>query len=284
MKIKKVAILGSGVMGRQIAILSAKNGYKTVCYDIDANHLENAKLFSEEWFAKEIKKERITLEESQVAIENLTFSDDIKMAGMDTDLIIEAVADILEVKKSVLKSIDEFTPNHAVYASNSSYIVSSKFADSVKNPSNVCNMHFFNPAIIMKVVEIVKGPHTSQDTIAIAYDFVKTIGKEPVMLNKEIYGFLVNRVFSALTREACYLVDMGIATVEDIDKAVKGGLGHPMGPLELLDMTGIDLEYNIYMEKFRTSGNVADLPATCLAEKYSKGEYGRKTRKGFYEY
>ena len=145
-------------------------------------------------------------------------------------------------------------------------------------------MHFFNPALVMKVVEVVKGPHTSPETVDTVYEFTKAIGKDPVLVQKEIYGFIVNRIFSALTREACYLVDLGIASPEDIDKAVKGGLGHPMGPLELLDLTGIDLEYNVYMEKFRMTQDMADRPAACLTERYARGEYGRKTGKGFYEY
>ena len=136
----------------------------------------------------------------------------------------------------------------------------------------------------MKIVEVVKGSHVSEDTFETAFKFVESIGKTPVKIEKEIYGFVVNRIFSALTREACYLVDMGIAAPKDIDTAVKGALGHSMGPLETLDMTGIDLEYNVYMEKFRTSGKKEDLPATCLTEHYAKGEYGRKSGKGFYDY
>lgn len=146
------------------------------------------------------------------------------------------------------------------------------------------NVHFFNPALAMKIVEVVKGPHVSKETFETAFAFVESIGKTPIKIEKEIYGFVVNRIFSALTREACYLVDMGIATPEDIDRAVKGALGHAMGPLETLDMTGIDLEYNVYMEKFRTSGDKADLPAVCLTERYARGEFGRKSGKGFYTY
>lgn len=146
------------------------------------------------------------------------------------------------------------------------------------------NVHFFNPALVMKIVEVVKGPHVSQETFDVAFQFVESIGKTPVKIEKEIYGFVVNRIFSALTREACYLVDAGIAAPEAIDTAVKGALGHSMGPLETLDMTGLDLEYNVYMERFRTSGDKADLPAACLTEHYAKGEYGRKSGKGFYDY
>ena len=190
----------------------------------------------------------------------------------------------MAIKKKALSGIDAITPDHTIYASNSSYIVSSRFADAVKDPSKVLNMHFFNPALVMKIVEVVKGPHVSQETFDTVYAFAEKIGKKPVKIEKEIYGFVVNRIFSALTREACYLVDQGIASVEDIDTAVKGALGHSMGPLETLDMTGIDLEYNVYMEKFHNSGDPADRPAACLTEHFARGEFGRKSGKGFYEY
>ena len=199
-------------------------------------------------------------------------------------MVLEAVSDAVSVKKSVLSQFDALTPEHCVYGSNSSYIVSSRFADAVHDPSKVINVHFFNPALVMKIVEVVKGPHVSKETFDTAFHFVESIGKTPVTIEKEIYGFVVNRIFSALTREACYLVDLGIATPEDIDKAVKGALGHSMGPLETLDMTGIDLEYNVYMEKFRNSGDKSDLPAACIQSMYAKGEYGRKSGKGFYDY
>lgn len=192
--------------------------------------------------------------------------------------------DILDIKIKSLKALDEVAPAHCIYASNSSYIVSSRFCHAVKDPSRVLNVHFFNPALVMKIVEVVKGPHVSQETFDVAFQFVESIGKTPVKIEKEIYGFVVNRIFSALTREACYLVDAGIAAPEAIDTAVKGALGHSMGPLETLDMTGLDLEYNVYMERFRTSGDKADLPAACLTEHYAKGEYGRKSGKGFYDY
>ncbi len=208
----------------------------------------------------------------------------MKAAASGADMVMEAVSDIVRVKKAALANFDQYTPDGCIYASNSSYIVSSRFADAVKDPSRVLNVHFFNPALAMKIVEVVKGPHVSKEAFETAFAFVESIGKTPVAIEKEIYGFVVNRIFSALTREACYLVDLGIASPENIDKAVKGALGHAMGPLETLDMTGIDLEYNVYMERFRTSGDKADLPAACLTERYARGDYGRKSGRGFYVY
>lgn len=284
MEIRKVTVMGSGIMGNQIAMQTAISGYEVACYDISREMIDKAEAFSKGWFEKRINKGKMAADEAEKIQERLIFTTDLEKAAQDTDLVIEAVSDVVAVKKMALGQIDKLTPEHTIYASNSSYIVSSRFADAVKDPSKVLNMHFFNPALVMKIVEVVKGPHVSEETFETAFEFVKSIGKTPVSIEKEIYGFVVNRIFSALTREACYLVDQGIASVEDIDTAVKGALGHSMGPLETLDMTGIDLEYSVYMEKFRTSGDMADRPAACLTERYARGEYGRKTGKGFYDY
>lgn len=284
MEIRKVTVMGSGIMGNQIAMQTAISGYEVVCYDIKQEMVDKAEAFSKDWFRKRTAKGKMAEEEAEEIQSRLTFTTDLNLAADGTDFVIEAVSDILAIKKAALSQIDELTPDHTIYASNSSYIVSSRFADAVKDPSRVLNVHFFNPALVMKIVEVVKGPHVSDETFRTAFEFVKSINKTPVSIEKEIYGFVVNRIFSALTREACYLVDQGIASVEDIDTAVKGALGHAMGPLETLDMTGIDLEYNVYMEKFRTSGDMADRPAACLTERYARGEYGRKSGKGFYDY
>ncbi len=284
MNISKVTVVGSGLMGNQIAMQIALNGYNVICYDISDEMLDKAQDFCKNWLNKSVSKGRLTQEDADQVAQRLTYTKDIEAAAKDADLVMEAVSDVERVKRAVLSQFDALTPDHCIYCSNSSYIVSSRFADAVKDPSKVLNVHFFNPALVMKIVEVVKGPHVSNETFDIAFEFVKSIGKTPVRIEKEIYGFVVNRIFSALTREACYLVDMGIASPEDIDTAVKGALGHSMGPLETLDMTGLDLEYQVYMERFRNSGDKADLPAACLSAHYNKGEYGRKTGKGFYEY
>ena len=284
MDIRRVAVIGSGIMGNQIAMQTAIHGFDTFCYSNDPDSLKKASEFAAGWFEKRIAKGAMTWDESDSIQKRLIFTKDLERAVSDADIIIEAVPDVVEVKKKVLAEVDRYAPERAIYASNSSYIVSSKFCDAVRHPGHVVNFHFFNPALIMKVVEVVRGPHSSKETVDTVYRFAEAIGKTPVLVEKEVYGFVVNRIFSALTREACYLLDQGIASVEDIDKAVKGGLGHPMGPFELLDMTGIDLEHTVYMEKYRASGDVADQPRVCLTELYAKGEYGRKTGKGFYSY
>ena len=284
MEIKKVAVVGGGVMGSQIAIQVSISGYTVTCYSRSGETLQKAKDESQKWFAKSVAKGKLTEEAATEAQNRLIYTNELKTAVADVDVVIEAVADIPEIKRTILKEIDALTPEHTIFASNSSYIVSSVFADAVKRPDKVLNLHFFNPALVMKLVEIVKGPHVSEETIETMISFVKSIGKEPALVKKEIYGFIVNRIYSAITKEACYLLDQGVADIKDIDIAVKYGLSHPMGPFELLDLTGIDLEYDVLSSRYRDTGNLADKPSPALVERYAKKQYGRKTKKGFYDY
>jgi 3-hydroxybutyryl-CoA dehydrogenase len=283
-EINKVAMVGAGTMGNQIAMQVAISGYDVTCFSRKESTIEKSKKFSDEWFAKNVAKGKMEKEQAEKAQSRLLFTTDLKEAVTGADLVIEAVADVLATKKSILKQIDQYTPKHTIYASNSSYIVSSLFADSVKHPENILNLHFFNPALIMKLVEVVQGPHVSDETVEIMFEFVKSINKTPILVKKEVYGFVVNRIFSAITKEACYMLDQGVASIEDIDIAVKNGLGHPMGPFELLDMTGIDLEYDVLTEKYRKTGDLSDKPSPAIVERYAKGQYGRKTQNGFYDY
>ncbi len=284
MNIKKVAMIGAGIMGNQIAIQVAISGYEVYCYSRKEATVASAKKFSDEWFAKAVVKGKITNEQAEKFQSNLKFTTDIKEAATDADFVIEAVSEVLNTKKAILTEIDQYTKDHTIYASNSSYIVSSLFSDSVKHPEKVLNVHFFNPVLVMKLVEVVQGPHVSDATVETVFEFVKSINKIPVLVKKEIYGFVVNRIYSAITKEACYMLDQGVASIEDIDSAVKNGLGHPMGPFELLDMTGIDLEYDILIGKYLMTGDLSDKPSPAIVERYARGEFGRKTKKGFYNY
>jgi 3-hydroxybutyryl-CoA dehydrogenase len=145
-------------------------------------------------------------------------------------------------------------------------------------------MHFFNPALVMKLVEVVQGPHVSDETAQTAMDLCTKLEKVPVLLKKEVEGFLLNRIFRVIRKEALWMLEMGVASAEDIDKACVYGAGHPMGPFRLNDLTGIDLSYTMSMERFRKTGDPADLPCPSLVEKYIKGHYGEKTGKGWYDY
>jgi len=284
MEIQKVAVIGCGLMGSQIAMQVALSGYDVVCYTPVEDEIKRAQEFAKGWFEKSIAKEKITEALAKESSERLTYTTDLETCVRQADLVIEAVVELLDVKRSILKEIDALTPDHTIFASNSSYIVSSRFADVVKHPERVLNLHFFNPALVMKLVEIVRGPHVSDEIVEAMVAFVESIGKMPVVVEKEIHGFIVNRIFDAITKEACYLYDMGIASVESIDVAVKNGLSHPMGPFELLDLIGIDLQYYALSERYKDTGNPMDKPSPALVEQYAKRQFGRKTKKGFYDY
>jgi 3-hydroxybutyryl-CoA dehydrogenase len=271
-------------MGQQIALLAAVSGFDVYCSDTSPEALKTAEEFACGWLSKRKDKGRLTDEQAARARERLRFAEDLETAAKDADMVIEAAAEDLGVKRAIFAKLDQIAPPRAILATNSSYLVSSRIADATGRPDKVLNMHFFNPALIMKTVEVVQGPHVSDETVEIVMAVSRALGKTPARVNKEVYGFLCNRVFSVITKEACDLLDRGVASVEDIDNAVKGALGHPMGPLELLDMTGIDLEYHLGMERYRETGNPADKPSPSLVERYARGDYGRKTGKGFYDY
>jgi 3-hydroxybutyryl-CoA dehydrogenase len=284
MDVKTICVVGTGQMAEQIALLAAVSGFETYCVGRREESVKRAEAYAAGWLAKQKAKEKITDEKAEQVKKNLHFTLSLEEGAKNADMVIEAVVEDIAVKRDLFAKLDKLTPPHAILATNSSYLVSSKIADATARPDKVLNLHFFNPALVMKTVEVVQGPHVSDETVEKVMEVSRALGKTPAKVNKEIYGFLCNRIFSVITKEACYLLDQGIASVEDIDNAVKGALGHPMGPLELLDMTGIDLEYQVGMELYRETGNMVDKPSPALAERFARGEYGRKTGKGFYTY
>ena len=284
MDIDKVCVVGAGNMGHQIALAASIAGYRVACTDTGAEILQKAAAFADSYLPQRVAKGKMTAAAAQRARENVTFTGDLAMAAGDADLVIEAVTENLALKRDLFARLDRLCPARTILATNSSYIVSSKIADATARPGQVCNLHFFNPALVMKVVEVVKGPHVAPETVEAVTAVVRRMGKTPVLLNKEIYGFLVNRLLAAQKKEALYLRDLGVASPEDIDTAVTGALGYPMGPFRLMDLTGIDLTCHVAMERYRETGDPAEKPSPVVVEKYVKKEWGRKTGKGFYDY
>jgi len=282
--IKNIAVIGAGNMGHQIAMLCAIHGYNTVCTDIDPKTLQKAENFADTYLAGRVEKERLTQEQARAARGRISFTSGMGEAVKDADYVIEAVLEILDLKRRVFADLDRMAPPHAILATNSSAIVSSKIAGATKRPQKVLNVHFFNPALVMKLVEVVQGPHVSDETREITMALCEKLEKVPVHLKKEVNGFLLNRIFDAITREALWLLEMGVASMEDIDKAQVYGAGHPMGTFRLMDLTGIDLTYIMGMEAFRETGDTRHLPSPSVVEKYVKGEYGQKAGKGWYDY
>lgn len=284
MEISRIAVVGAGNMGHQIALCAALAGFQVKCTDVSPEILAKAEQFAEDYLPGRVAKGKLTEEEAKQARANIDFVPTLEEAAAGADLVIEAVIEKLDVKRNLFAQLDDITPPHAILASNSSYIVSSRVADVTRRPEKVCNMHFFNPALVMKLVEVVKGLHVSDETAETAMEVARQMGKTPVLLHKEIYGFLVNRLLQATRKEALKLLDMGVASYEDIDTAVVNGLGYPLGPFQLLDLTGVDLAYHTYMEQYQESGDPADRPSPTIIEKYVKGEWGKKVGKGFYDY
>ncbi|WP_406944784.1 3-hydroxyacyl-CoA dehydrogenase family protein [Halobacillus sp. SY10] len=281
--IHKVAVIGAGAMGSQIAMVCALQGHPVYLNDLDPQQLQQAEKELKKRMERSIEKKRLTEEQVHEAFHLLELGTELSNIH-DADLVIEAVVEKLDVKRDLFKKIDELTAPHAILATNSSTIVSSKVADVTTRPEQVCNLHFFNPPLVMELVEVVKGPHTSEETAERAFRFVEGIGKTPVMLQKEISGFIANRILGKLMDEAVYLLENGYATHEEIDTVCTKALNHPIGPFSLMDLTGIDVNYFVRMQRYQETGNEDDRPAKIVEDKVKKGELGRKTGQGFYQY
>ncbi len=282
--VKTISVIGAGNMGHQISTLCALYGYATKCTDIDANILKNAEEFVDNYLPGRVKKGKISEEEAKQTRQRLTFTQDFHQAVKNADFVIEAAVEEVAVKRKIFADLDRTAPSHAVLATNSSYIVSSRVADATDRQDKVVNLHFFNPALVMKLVEVVQGPHVSEETAEICFRLCENLNKVPVHLKKEVKGFLLNRIISAIRNEALWMYEMGVADFQDIDKACVYGAGHPMGPFRLMDLTGIDLAYIMAMEEFRETGDRSYLPSPSVVERYVSGDYGEKTGKGWYDY
>jgi 3-hydroxybutyryl-CoA dehydrogenase len=283
-ELKNVCVVGAGNMGHQIALQCALCGFKTVSTDVIPAVLEKAEKFVDTYLAGRVAKGKLSEEAAKKTRSLISFTGDLKEAAKDADLVIEAVLERIDLKRKVFADLDKFAPAKAILATNSSFIVSSRIADATNRPSQVCNLHFFNPALVMKLVEVVQGPHVSDETAQCMMDFCLKIEKVPILIKKEVDGFVLNRIFSVISREALWMLEMGVASAEDIDKACVYGAGHPMGPFRLNDLTGIALTYDICMERFRRTGDPADLPTPSVVKKYTEGKFGQKTGEGWYSY
>lgn len=283
-EINNICVVGTGNMGQQISVLCALSGYETICAGRSEAGLEKARQFGQKYLLERVGKGKLTREQADLAQASLNFTTSLEEGAGNADFVIEAIVEKLDQKRELFKKLDQICPPHAILATNSSYLGSSRIADVTARPGRVCNMHFFNPALAMKCVEVVKGPHTSEETVLLATELARRLRKEPVLLHREVDGFLVNRILRAYLQEALILLDTGVASAEDIDSAVVNALGHPMGPFRLLDLTGIDLSYNLRMWRYRETMDPQDKPSPAIVAKYVRGEWGKKSGKGFYEY
>jgi len=283
MEIKKVCVVGAGLMGKQIALNTAKYGYDVYLTDSSSKALEAASKWSEEYLAERLKKGKMTEDEAAAIKSSFHLEPDLKEAAKNSQLVIEAIIEDKDIKEKLFSQLNDIISEDAIIATNSSYMVSSTFKDAVKNPSRLANLHYFNPALVMKLTEVVQGEHTDDQTIEALMDFSRKTGKEPIWVRKEIDGFIVNRILRAVANEALSLLENGIATAQEIDMAAEKGLNYPMGPFRLQDFTGVDLAYLAAKKTLEETG-FKKPGYELLQEKYEKGEYGKKSGKGWYDY
>ena len=281
---QRILVVGAGAMGSQIAMVCALAGYDTTVTDVADEALDRATSQLHARLDRDVAKGRRTREDVDAAFARLTFSTDVDAAAAAADLVIEAALEKLEVKREVFARLDKISPAHTILTTNSSAIMSSQLADATGRADRVANMHFFNPALVMRCVEVVGSSATSDATMEAVTELARSLGKEPVVLHKEIPGFVANRILGAVRDEAIFLLENGIATVEDIDTACRTALGYPMGPFELMDLTGIEIGYHAKLARHAVTGDPRDLPSRTVTELVERGDLGRKTGKGFYTY
>lgn len=282
MGIDTVLIVGSGLMGRGIAQVCAQAGLEVFLNDVSQDALDKA-LKDIDWsVGKFIEKGKLT-EDKEVVIGRITTIKDLGAASK-VDLAIEAVFEQMELKQDVFKRIDQVCDPDALIASNTSAIPITELAVETNRPEKVLGLHFFNPVPMMQVVEVVKSISTTEETAQRGREFVLKIGKEPIMVNRDVAGFVINRINYPSTIEAMRLVESGVATVEDIDKGLRLGSGRRMGIFETGDLVGLDVTYGAMMAMYRETGDPRWHPPLLLRRKVKAGHLGRKTGKGWYEY
>jgi 3-hydroxybutyryl-CoA dehydrogenase len=280
----RLTVVGAGSMGAQIAQQAALHGMLVMLSDKDRAQLAKAAESNRGHLARRVAKGRLSQAEAEQALQRVVPITDLDGAVQQADVVIEAVFEDLEVKRAIFADLDRFAPADAVLASNSSTIGISKLAGATDRPDRCLNMHFFYPVLVMELVEIVRGPQTSDAAVERAMAVAKAMGRVPVLLNKEIDGFIVNRILHAASQEAYRLLDAEVASFEEIDTAVEKGLNWPMGPFRLGDFSGLDVTYNARMHMYRTTGDERYRPSPQLEAKVKAGKLGRKTGEGWYTY
>ncbi len=282
MHVKTVAVIGAGIMGRGIAHVSATAGFHTVLNDVSSDLLDKAKDRMSQDLRKGVEIGKVTADAMKSALDHLVLETDMERAARIADIVIEAVPERIDLKLDVFSQLDKACPPHAVLASNTSALSITEMAGATRRPQQFIGMHFFNPVHKMKLVEIVRGLETNNETFKIAETVSQKMGKETVEV-KESPGFVTSRINALIGNEAFYMLQEGVASARDIDKALKLGLNHPMGPFEMVDLVGLDTRLSILTflhaslgEKYR--------PCPLMMKYVKAGRLGKKVGKGVYEY
>jgi len=283
MEIKKIAVIGGGLMGRQIALCAAICGVDATVYDLKPEVLDAVDAWEKEYMAGRIAKGRLTTEQVAEAESRFHIVGDLAEAVKDVDCVIEAIIEVQDAKAKLIRQLDGLIRKDTIIATNSSYMVSSLFADCMEDSSRLCNMHFYNPALVMKFVEVVQGPHTSTETAEAVYNLALKMEKKPIWQKKEIPGFAGNYLYGGLTERAQYLVEHGYCTPQEVDTAQEYGFNHKMGVFRTNDLTGIDLSYTMKKSAYERTGE-KPLMYDVYEKMVKEGRLGRKTGKGWYDY
>jgi 3-hydroxybutyryl-CoA dehydrogenase len=282
--VTRLAVVGAGSMGAQVAQQAALCGVEVTLQDKSAEQLRKAVESNRGHVMRRVEKGKLGREAAEKALGRVRTTTDLPDAVESADFIIEAVFEDLALKRAVFAELDRSVTANTVLASNSSTMGISKIADATGRPERCINMHFFYPVLVMDLVEVVRGPQTSDDTVERAMKMAKEMDRTAVLLNKEIDGFIVNRILHAATQEAYRLLDGGVAGFEDIDTAVEKGLNWPMGPFRLGDFSGLDVTYNARKHMYEATGDERLRPSPQLEAKVKAGKLGRKTGEGWYTY
>lgn len=282
MEIKRIGVLGAGTMGNGIAQVAAQSGYDVVMRDIEQRFIDGGMKNIHRMLSKGVEKGKITEEQMETTLSRIKPT--LKMEDLSgSDVVIEAVIEDTELKKSVFKEIDGLCDDHTVFATNTSSISITDLAAATNRPDRFIGMHFMNPVPLMKLVEVIRGLQTSDETLRTISDLAEKMGKTPVEVN-DYPGFIANRLLMPMINEAAFCLMEGVATKENIDTVMKLGMNHPMGPLELADLIGLDVCLFIMEVLYNDFNDSKYRPCPLLKKMVRAGYLGKKTKKGFYEY
>ena len=284
MQIKTIGVLGAGTMGNGIAQVAAQIGCNVIMRDIEDRFVQKGLQSIDKFLAKSVEKGKMEAKEKQAILGRIKGTTDMKELK-NADMVIEVVLEDLDLKKRVFKELDEICRPEVILASNTSSMSITEIAAATKRPDKIVGMHFFNPVPLMKLVEIIRGYYTSDDTVAITTEIAKKMGKITVEVKKDSPGFIVNRIMIPHFLEAIKIVEEGVASAQDVDVAVKNGLNYPMGPFELMDLTGIDITYHVNEYFYRElNKELKWVSPTLLKNMIRANRLGRKTGGGWYDY
>lgn len=283
MDIKKPFVVGAGIMGSGVGQLCAQQGYEVTVLDISDEIIEKAKEKIKAGLKRRVEKGKITNEDMESVLSRMNWSADMNLAR-ECDFVIEAASENLDIKKDVFKKLDSICLPTTILATNTTALSISEIASTTSRPDKVIGMHFFNPAVIMKLVEVIRGEKTSEETVATTKKFVENLGKVPIATDKEAPAGIVSRVLASLLNEAAIVYAEGIASPQDVDEAMKLGAGLPMGPLALIDMIGLDIHLAKMETLYAKLKDERYKPPEIIKNMVAEGKLGKKTGEGFYKY